>query len=293
MEKDDGRSVILYKPCGVIDSRFLLSKESDFALGLMDERQEKSLLEAINSPTSIVCADATHGTTKYHIKLVTLMTVNSFGSGVPCGFLFSNKEDETVLGHFFEGVKSRVGAIESKIFMTDDTGAYWNSYRRVMECTKTQRLLCIWHVDKNWRKQLCAKVKDETKRGKLYKQLCLLRLEPDKKNFNQMLKNFISRTNGLKKTKDFGKDFETEYSERTKCWAACHRPQSYINTNMYLESMHKTLKYCVFEKKSIRRLDRAIYLVTVLFDQIYAKFERMFVKPTATKDTSCIFKIHG
>ena len=56
--------------------------------------------------------------------------------------------------------------------------------------------------------------------------------------------------------------------------------------------MHRTLKYCVFEKKSIRRMDRAIFLITVLFDEIYSKFDRMLIKPTSTKKSSRIFKLH-
>lgn len=177
--------------------------------------------------------------------------------------------------------------------MTDDAGAYWNAFSHTMNCEKTLRLLCIWHVDRCWRKQLKAKVKDEEKRSKLYKQLCLLRLEPDKEKFHQMLPNFISRCKKTKITEDFGKYIESEYSKRFECWAACYRSHSYVNTNMHLESMHRTLKYCVFEKKAIRRLDRAIYLVTVLFDQIYTKFEQMLIKPSATKETSRIFKLHG
>ena len=108
-----------------------------------------------------------------------------------------------------------------------------------------------------------------------------------------MLTNFISRCKGSDATKTFGVYIENEYSHRTTCWAACYRPHSYINTNMYLESMHKTLKYCVFEKKSIRRMDRAIYFLTSLFEQINAKFERMLVKPSGTRRSAQIFKLHG
>ena len=135
--------------------------------------------------------------------------------------------------HFFDDIKSRVGQLHPKVFMTDDAGAYWNAFSKVMNGKYTKRLFCIWHVDKSWRKQLCAKVKDQTERGKLYKQLCLLRLQEDQTNFGIMMENFVSRSKKSTPTKDFGIYFENEYSKKTKLWAACYRLHSYINTNMY------------------------------------------------------------
>ena len=293
VQKDGGKTVLLYKPCGVSHPNFSDLNVNDFALGLMNEKQIKTLLDAESGPTSIICADATHGTSKYQIKLITLLAVDSLGKGMPCAFFFSTREDQVALSYFFQSVKSRIGrSLQPKIFMTDDAGAYWNAFLEVMDCQSTKRLLCVWHVDKNWRKQLIEKVKDTLKKSKIYKQLCILRLEPDVEKFNQMLTNFLSRCKKSSDTKEFAKYFESEYSNRTKLWAACYRHHSYINTNMYLESMHKTLKYSVFEKKSIRRMDRAIYLVSVCFDEMYAKFERMLVKPTATRKTSDIFRFH-
>ena len=175
--------------------------------------------------------------------------------------------------------------------MTDDAPAYWNAFRSTMGCEKTQHLLCTWHVDKNWRKQL-KKIVDLDERVKTYKQLCLLRTEPDEVKFETMLTNFVQRTTSKDQTKEYGDYFKTYYSTRAHCWANCFRHHSFINTNMYLESMHKTLKYCVFEKKAVRRLDHAIYLVSVLFDQIYGKYRRMLIKPCATKRTAQIFKMH-
>lgn len=61
---------------------------------------------------------------------------------------------------------------------------------------------------------------------------------------------------------------------------------------MYLESMHKTLKYCVYEKKVIRRLDHSIFLVTVLFNDIYGDYLQKSCKPSSNKKTAAIFKNH-
>lgn len=56
--------------------------------------------------------------------------------------------------------------------------------------------------------------------------------------------------------------------------------------------MHRTLKYCVYEKKKIRRLDHSIHLITQFFHNLYTDYSLYLDKPTATPRTSKIFKNH-
>lgn len=56
--------------------------------------------------------------------------------------------------------------------------------------------------------------------------------------------------------------------------------------------MHKTLKYCVYEKKRIRRLDHSIHLITQFFENLHTDYTLYLEKPTATPKTSKIFKNH-
>jgi hypothetical protein len=53
------------------------------------------------------------------------------------------------------------------------------------------------------------------------------------------------------KTKDFGIYFKNYYSQRPKAWAFCYRLGLFLNTNIYLEAMHKKLKYCYMHGKQI------------------------------------------
>ena len=57
--------------------------------------------------------------------------------------------------------------------------------------------------------------------------------------------------------------------------------------------MHKSLKYCMFEKKKIRRLDHSIDLVMKLFKDIYGRYMQKLQKPAANKQTAIIFKNHN
>ena len=61
---------------------------------------------------------------------------------------------------------------------------------------------------------------------------------------------------------------------------------------MYLEAMHKTLKYCTFEKKKIRRLDHALHLVTKLFSDINNDYQLKLRKPRSNGKTTLIFQNH-
>ena len=192
VEQDNGKTVIWYKPMGVFDLKFPHLKVDDFALAIMTDDQREMLKKCLQSPTSILCMDSTHGS-GYDILLTTLMSGNSFGNVVPCAFLFTTREDEFCLKYFFQQVKSAVGNLEPKvstliefkclrsifyklissflkIFMTDDAAAFWNSFSKVMDSPNTKRLLCSRHVDKNWRKKLSI-IKDETTRAKVYKML--------------------------------------------------------------------------------------------------------------------------
>ncbi|KAL4083211.1 hypothetical protein QTP88_028541 [Uroleucon formosanum] len=46
-----------------------------------------------------------------------------------------------------------------------------------------------------------------------------------------------------------------------KTWAFCYRLDLSLNTNMYLEAMHKKLKYCYMHGKQNRRVDKCISLL--------------------------------
>ena len=125
--------------------------------------------------------------------------------------------------------------------MSDMANAFWNAFKSVMPYEETSRLFCIWHVDRTWQKKLTL-VTNQTERVSVYKQLCMLRSETDQEKFEKMLNNFVKNLLKKKSTDSFGKYFKINYTKRTTEWAVCHRHHTYINTNMYLEAMHKTLR---------------------------------------------------
>ncbi|CAH1709364.1 unnamed protein product [Aphis gossypii] len=83
-------------------------------------------------------------------------------------------------------------------------------------------------------------------------------------------------------TKDFGIYFKNYYSQRPKAWAFCFRLDLSLNTNMYLEAMHKKLKYCYMHGKQNRRFDKCIsLLMRFARDMMFERTIRMMKnKPT-------------
>jgi len=65
------------------------------------------------------------------------MTVEKFGSSYQVAFCFSNQSEEVIFRLFFEKIKTKVGFINVKVFMSDDTSAFYNAWHGVMD------LLCI------------------------------------------------------------------------------------------------------------------------------------------------------
>lgn len=225
LDEEDGQSVhkfvennkesaILYKPMGQVLSTKI--NENDFLLAIMNDHQRAILKKAMMEPPGVICIDATHGTNAYGIQLVTLMIVNSFGNGIPCAFFYTTKEDVDALGLFFSAIKTAVGNLAPKVFMSDDASAYWNAFKATMDCENAKRLLCTWHIDRNWRKKLCSTV-PLSLRADVYQKLCLLRTELDEDKFEKMKKNFLNPDSRDKRTETFAQYFRSTYSDRSEC----------------------------------------------------------------------------
>lgn len=79
--------------------------------------------------------------------------MDEFGSGFPSAYCISNRIDAVQMEIFFNAVKDKTSVISTNIFMSDDTPSYYNAWEKVMGAAQ-KRLLCTWHIDKNWRQAL-------------------------------------------------------------------------------------------------------------------------------------------
>ncbi|KAI5741100.1 hypothetical protein M8J76_010413 [Diaphorina citri] len=228
--------VILYKNQGEVHP--VLDKQ-DFVLGIMSKAQEAMLKKF--GTNGIICMDSTHGTNPYDFNLITVLTVDDFGEGFPVAFLYANKEDETTLSLFLNSIKEKIGTINASTFMSDDAPQYYNSWKNVMGST-AKKLLCTWHVDRAWQGKINL-IAAKDKKIVVYRMLKKLQTETCKEKFVVLLQEFLQMLGQDKDLSNFREYFETYYLNRVENWAYCHRLFSNINTNMYLEAMHRVIKH--------------------------------------------------
>lgn len=104
--------------------------------------------------------------------------------------------------------------------------------------------MCTWHVDQSWRRNIQSKIRGTAeKKCLVYKSLRVMHQEPNEIIFTELLNGFMDEIMNDDDTIQFGEYFNSYYLNRVKQWAFCHRRNCGINTNMYLESVHKCLKY--------------------------------------------------
>jgi len=217
--------VIYYK--GQDQDDIYLNK-ADFALIIMTNFQQRQLKKF--GPGKI-CIDGTHGTNGYDIQLYTIMTVDEFGSGCPVTYCFSNRMDEPIFKLFFNKLKEKVGVIKTYVFMSDDAPAFYNAWAEVMSPVPN-KLLCTWHVDKNWRQNLNKISGKQEKRAFVYKSLRVLLQLTSVEQFQSCLQRFMKDLSEDSDTIAFWEYFQRIYSNRPENWAYCYRLRLGLNTNM-------------------------------------------------------------
>lgn len=229
---------------------------NDFLLIMMNHSQEE-MFKKFGS--DIVAIDSTHGLNNYDFELTTLMVVDEFGEGFPVACLFSNRKDTFIFQIFFEAIRTKVGIITPNTFMSDIAPVFYNAWVNVHGPAKNQ-LFCSWHIDRAWQINL-NKVKDIDKRKWVYKTLKCLQQAMDESSFHEKLERAQAMMEEDNDTKDFAMYFRNNYFNNCKQWAYCYRKGCGINTNMYLESMHKVVKYLYLDAKKTKRLDKGINAV--------------------------------
>ena len=205
-----------------------------------------------------VAIDSTHGTNAYHFQLTTVMVIDDYGEGYPAAFCYSNRTDEVAMATFFSVIKSVLGsAMENIILMTDDAEAFSNAWTLVMG-PPAHRLLCVWHVDRAWRKNLPKIQGDGLLKANVYKTLRTLMEVSCRETFKDKLEKFVDSAQQDPKTVLFSEYFVREYSTRPQLWAYCYRSGLHVHHNMHLEAMHRVLKHVHLQGRKVRRMDRSL-----------------------------------
>ena len=90
----------------------------------------------------------------YDFFLITVLVVDEYEEGIPVAWMISNREDMMALLPFFEAIKRTCGDIAPKWSMSDCAEQYFNAWKGVFDVSQTNKLVCIWHIHRAWRKAL-------------------------------------------------------------------------------------------------------------------------------------------
>ena len=243
--------------------------QDTFLLGIQTEYQCDAMRHFGNK---LICMDSTHGTNLYDFLLISVIVIDEYGEGVPVAWAISNHEHTAVLVQFLEAIKSRTGELHPQIFMSDDAEQFYTAWCTVYNDTPS-KLLCMWHIDRSWRKSLKEHVEKNECRIELYHHLRVLLLEQDKTQFQLQLQKFMSHlhTNYFR----YYEYFKRTYVGRCEQWAASYRIGCIVNTNMFAESFHRLLKIVYLEGKQNRRVDKLLNtLLRIARNLIYEQISK-------------------
>ncbi|GFY52591.1 uncharacterized protein TNIN_35441 [Trichonephila inaurata madagascariensis] len=233
---------------------------------------QKDMLKFYGNDT--ICLDFTHGMNAYGFDLATLLVLDDKREGFPAAFILSYRQDSTALTLAFAAIKEHT-CISPRVLMIDDSESFFNAWKAVFGIPE-KRLLCTWHVDRSWRRSISRLITKKEIQVEAYKIVRSLLVETDEAAFNIMLKEALKMFDENEKMKEFKRYFEQTYSKRSEIWAYCHRKWYGINTNMHIESMHKTIKYMYLQGKKVKRLDKALFsLMKFVRDRV---FDRLILR---------------
>ncbi|XP_049845279.1 uncharacterized protein LOC126298004 [Schistocerca gregaria] len=231
--------------------------------------------------------------TEYKFYLTTLLTVDEFGAGCPVSYCFRTHTDTRSMQVFFEQIKKCIGNFKTKVFISDDCDSHCSAWSVVMGHSE-HRLLCTWHVDRTWRWNICVKVNGNAMlKSTVYKALKTLYLQTEREKFSELLDGFLTWCVEEEGIEEFGKYFKDKYSWRAHMWAYSYRIGLGLNTNMFLEANHKTLKYSYLLKKINNRVDKCIHaLLHRMRDSLFQRLIRLCKGTERTGRSAEISKSH-
>ncbi|GFY15083.1 uncharacterized protein TNCV_4493361 [Trichonephila clavipes] len=97
-----------------------------------------------------------------------------------------------------------------------------------------------------------------------------LLVKTDEAAFDIMLNEALKMFDEKEEMKEFKRYFEQTYSKQSEVWAYCHRKWYAINTNIHIESMHRTIKYVYLQGKKVKRFDKTLFsLMKFVRDRVF------------------------
>ena len=140
LEKKEYNPILLFKCQGdeqgvnmdnLAKDDFLMVIQTEFLQDIMMQYGQNAIL-----------IDSTHGLTQHNFLLITVMTIDEHGEGVPIAWAISNIEDTALLVQYFRALHGNVGDIKCETLMSDCADQFFSAWISIFGDNGTKRLLC-------------------------------------------------------------------------------------------------------------------------------------------------------
>lgn len=233
--------------------------QEEFLLIIMTEFQKHILLA---SDKNVICVDSLYRKKGGRFYLTVLFIMDENDLAFPVAFCISNKVDKSVIVVFFQSIRESAGPLECNFFMSDCESFYYEAWKETMN-DNSRWLWSMWYVDSRFRIQLRVFRGNVAKRADTYKTMRMLLECQNQTVFQCMLENFIETLRNDPDSKDLGNIVKNHYAPNSEIWAYCFRKEIDLATNIHLEIMHRTFRYCCREGRK-KRLDKFIFVIMKL-----------------------------
>ncbi|XP_044761586.1 uncharacterized protein LOC123318880 [Coccinella septempunctata] len=237
---------------------------SDFCLGFMNSVMETKL----KNFSRIICMDGTHCTNQKGMDLTIMLVKDDRNMGFPVAFFLSNRLDQITQEVFMQALREKVvDVIHPEYFMSDDDPKYYNAWVKVMG-NRPRRLLCTWHVIKNWVIQGRSKIRNQEIRKSMKFEMKKILNEMDVQKFKEKSQRYFEKLENAEELVflNYLKKYYYQSEERIAMWAHSYRLYAGINTNMALESLNNILKTNQLKRKANVTIDLLLNEIENLVD---------------------------
>ncbi|GFX72891.1 uncharacterized protein TNCV_1697881 [Trichonephila clavipes] len=237
------------------------AKEKSFILTIMTEYQKYIL---VASSKQVVCI---HSYFRFKALapscLTVLFVMDEYNVAFPVAFCISSKLDKNVLLNFLLSIKKVTGPLSCTYLMSDSEDLYYEAWQEVM-CDDSMWVWSIWSMDNDFQVHLRRLLKDVKKRENTYRVLRKLLECNNEHVFTTMFKNLIASLLKDSDSKSFGEFLIQKYGSNAERWACCYRKDIKLSTNIFLESLHRTISYCskmIGRKVETYRLNKLLLIL--------------------------------
>ncbi|WKX96422.1 hypothetical protein Q1695_012679 [Nippostrongylus brasiliensis] len=200
-----------------------------------------------------VTLDDTFHTTRYNLKLATLMVADERDRGLPGAFLLSGSMTSTDVQKMFLEVRSLLPDFEPSRIVTDEAPCFYNGFKAVFPNAATRLHYCRFHILQTWErktKQIVEAQLRPTVNGALQQLLKETRLEEFQKQFGEILAYLRA-----KNQREMAEYLEKNYLGRTPTWASFASKGAILDTTMISERFHLRIKEEFLHRNANSRID--------------------------------------